>query len=96
VPQYLGLEGLAVLRIGLVFQATGPAVQISQGKSFNGGILHGNKKEGKKEETLTARETKSRIRIFTGLSGEAPPERLYLFSRQLPCSSVRENVSSAF
>jgi hypothetical protein len=42
-------------------------------------ILHGNEKEGKKEETLTARETKSRVvTIFTGLSGEAPLERLFL------------------
>jgi hypothetical protein len=49
----------------------------------NGGSFNGNEEEGKKEKALTARETQSRIvRIFTGLSGEAPPERLFQFSGQ--------------
>src|ERR1700691_3020997 len=77
----------------------GPEVQISQGKSFNGGSFNGNEEEGKKEKALTASETQSRIvRIFTGLSGEAPPERLFLSAVgfQLPCSSVYENLSCTF
>jgi len=35
----------------------GPEVQISQGKSFNGGSFNGNEEEGKKEKALTASET---------------------------------------
>jgi len=55
----------------------------SQGKIVHGGSFNGNEEEGKKEKALTARETQSRIvRIFTGLSGEAPPERLFQFSGQ--------------
>jgi hypothetical protein len=50
VPQYLGLEGPAVLSVGLVFQATGPAVQISQGKTFNGGSFMATKKKAKKKK----------------------------------------------
>jgi hypothetical protein len=50
VPQYLVLEGPAVLSIGLVFQATGPAVQISQGKTFNGGSFMATKKKAKKKK----------------------------------------------
>jgi hypothetical protein len=81
VPQYLVSERPLVLFIGLVFQATGPKFKSRKGKSFNGGSFNGNEEEGKKEKALTAGETQSRIvRIFTGLSGEAPPERLFLFS----------------
>ena len=43
--------------------------------------LHGNEKEGKKEETLTVGERFSRSPTskFTRLSREAPPERLFLW-----------------
>jgi hypothetical protein len=51
-----------------------------QGKIVQRRNLHGNQEKSKKEETLTAqRGGTSQNRSFTGLSGEAPLERLFLF-----------------
>jgi hypothetical protein len=53
-----------------------------QGKIVQRRNLHGNEKEGKKEETLTVSEAMMpRLHAeFTGLLREAPLEGLFLFS----------------
>ena len=88
VPQYLGSKQLSLQSVGLL-QATGPGVEnIShfQGKIVQRRKLHGNQEKSKKEETLTAQRggTSQNREILTGLSGEAPLERLFLF---LPAST---------
>jgi hypothetical protein len=50
-----------------------------QGKIVQRRNLHGNEKEGKKEETLTVSEEYSSLTPnFTGLLREAPLKRLFL------------------
>jgi hypothetical protein len=50
VPQYLGLEGLAVLRIGLVFQATGPQSKSRKGNRSTEESFMATKKKAKKKK----------------------------------------------
>jgi len=54
-----------------------------QGKIVHGGTFNGNEEEGKKEETLSISETNTSHtpRFFTGLSREAPLERLFRSSQ---------------
>jgi hypothetical protein len=62
-----------------VFEKWGPGNLYLARENRSRRNLHGNEEESKKEkETLTVSETISRnSRIFTGLSGEAPLERLH-------------------
>jgi len=79
LPQYLGIEDLPILQVGLVLQYKGPKSRTLQGKIVQRRNLHGNEKEGKKEETLTVRETiLAYATNFTGLLREAPLEGLFL------------------
>ena len=89
VPQYLVLIGESIPEVGLHRQAAKRPTEdhLAREKVHGGKTLHGNQEKGCEEEneTLTVGETihRKEPRIFTrGLSGEAPPERLFDFSRQ--------------
>jgi hypothetical protein len=63
----------------LVFQTQGPVLTTFARENRSRRNLHGNEKEGKKEETLTVRETiLAYATNFTGLLREAPLEGLFL------------------
>jgi hypothetical protein len=84
VPQYLELDARFLQSVGLALQVKGPKSTTLQGKIVHGGTFNGNKEESKEEkETLRVSAAMRRANCeFTGLSGEAPPERLFLLSHE--------------
>ena len=92
LPQYLVVDGMPVLRVGLPFQEPGPRFQPNFCKRENRSRrnLHGNEEESKKEETLTASETTlAYAKKFTGLLREAPLKRLFRLEYQHSVPSIQ-------
>jgi hypothetical protein len=79
--------------LGCVGKGSARTEDTLQGKKFTEEILHGNQEKGCEEEketlTVLRDDTRNDPRDFTkGLSGEAPPTRLFDFGR---CSVVVSN-----